>query len=145
MKNHGKYKSPEYCAWTKMKERCYYKKANRYNLYGGRGIKVCKRWHSFKNFYEDMGNRPSEKYSIDRKDNSKDYSKANCRWATMKEQQNNRRNNRLMTFKGITLNVTQWEKKMGVLTGVFASRLFRGWSVERILTDQSQLTKTGRD
>lgn len=88
----GSKESPEYRSWLSMKSRCLNKKSPDYLRYGERGIKICKEWKfSFKNFIQDMGKRPSLEYSLDRIDNSGNYEKSNCRWATMKQQSNNRR------------------------------------------------------
>ena len=79
-----------YRIWCSMWTRCTNPKAIGWKYYGGRGIKVCKRWERFENFLKDMGVAPDDR-SIDRKDNDKGYSKSNCRWATAVEQRRNRR------------------------------------------------------
>jgi hypothetical protein len=91
-KTHGMHNTPEYRTWTGMKERCYNPSADSYKNYGGRGITVCDRWRDdFPAFYADMGPRPSENHSLDRRDTDGNYEPENCRWATRSEQQKNKR------------------------------------------------------
>lgn len=88
---HGMSKTPIYCAWKHIFQRCYNPKDKSFKNYGGRGITVCKRWHKFENFYADVGN-PPKGMSIDRwPNNNGNYEPSNIRWATRHEQNSNTR------------------------------------------------------
>jgi hypothetical protein len=130
------WKTPEYHAWQRMFERCYNKHASGYERYGGRGIKVCKRWRdSYEAFYTDVGPRPSPKHSIDRfPNNDGDYEPGNVRWAAVKEQARNTRTNRFHTFEGQTLCEAEWAERFGFHVSTLRHRLRNGWSIEHALT-----------
>ena len=131
---HGMSNTREYTTWCMMRKRCTNQNSECYADYGGRGITVCDRWDSFENFYEDMGPRP-EGMTLDRIDNDKGYDKDNCRWATKKEQQNNKRDNIFVTAYGQTLTLSEWAELMGIPRTRLYSRVRQGWSLDwRIIT-----------
>jgi len=111
---HGLSRTPEYNIWRGVLKRCNNANTQSYHRYGGRGIKVCPEWLDFKTFYTDMGPRPSDKHSIERKDNNKGYNKNNCIWATQDIQANNTRTNVNVTFKKTTRTVAQWAKILNI-------------------------------
>ena len=117
-----------YVAWNAMMNRCHWTPLQEY---GGRGIKVCSRWHKFENFRFDMGEKPSG-MTLGRVDNNGGYCKENCRWESCKQQANNRRSNHIVNFSGKSMTVTQWAEILGISRDTLYSRL-RTWSVERAL------------
>lgn len=126
---HGLCYHPLYGIWIHLHSRCYNKNNKRYKDYGGRGIKVCKRWHVFETFYSDMIGGYKKGLTIDRKNVNGNYLKSNCKWSTPKEQANNKRNNRWLTANGLKLTVSQWTEKMGYTENLIPTRLKRGWPV----------------
>ena len=130
---HGKSRDGAYSSWHCMMNRCYDKAHDQYARYGEKGITVCDRWHSFELFFSDMGSRP-EGMTIDRKDSTGNYELNNCRWATKKEQANNRKSSKLIEFNGRAMNTRDWGKELGIPWQTIYSRLRCGWTVERALT-----------
>lgn len=139
------YDHPLYFIWMGMIARCEKKASKNYHRYGGKGIKVCNRWHSFDLFVEDMGARPSKKHSIDRIDNDKGYSPENCRWATKKEQARNRTNNRLISYLGITMTMIEWAEKLCVSRHTLGNFLIRNSfnKAYRYYSNKKKKTTTG--
>lgn len=124
-------RTPEYSAWSSLKNRCRSPQSKYYDRYGGRGIHICDRWaESFADFLADMGPRPSPEHSIDRIDNDGNYEPDNCRWATRKEQTRNRRSNRLLLAFGQSLTIAEWAERNGVRPPAIRQRLRIGWSNE---------------
>lgn len=119
--------------WMDMRSRCNNPNNQAFHNYGGRGIKVCQGWDSFENFLRDMGERP-EGLTLDRwPDNNGDYCPSNCRWATYKQQQRGRRNNRLVTAFGETRTLSEWAEERDLKAGTLRHRLERGLTPEQAL------------
>lgn len=118
-----------------MRSRCYNPKNNRYKNYGGRGINICSEWDNeqgIKNFYKwAINNGYQDNLSIDRIDNNGDYEPNNCRWVTNKEQANNRRTNRLITYNEETHTLAEWSRILNIKYSVLQSRLDNhNWTIE---------------
>lgn len=127
-----------YTMWTSMNDRCYSPAAKDYRFYGGRGIKVHPRWtNSFHRFATELvaeiGPRP-EGYQMDRIDGDRDYEPGNIRWVTSKENNNNRRDNKLVTYNGETTTAALWADRTGIPRQQVANRINRGWTPEEALT-----------
>lgn len=118
-----------YYTWQAMKRRCLTNYDSRSEHYQKRGISICEEWiDSFEAFLFDMGEPPTKKHSLDRIDNNKGYCKENCRWATPKEQANNKTSNYKITVSGETKNLCQWSELTGIKRETIKNRIKRGWS-----------------
>jgi hypothetical protein len=145
---HGMYKTPEFKTWQGIRQRCNNPKCPMFEDYGGRGIHVCYGWDSeFKNFFSSVGLRPEPKLTIDRENNEGHYSCGRCwectemgwsenwRWATKKQQQNNRRNTLRIKWDGREMCALDWELEIGISANVLWKRIKgHGWSVEKAMT-----------
>lgn len=120
--------TPEYTIWQAMLQRCRHHKS-----YAGRGITVCERWQNFEAFLADMGPRPDNNHSIERKDNDKGYAPDNCVWCpSMMIQLANTRRNRYVLLDGQKVHVTEAARRLGLNPVTVSGRLNKsGWSVER--------------
>jgi hypothetical protein len=138
---HGKAKSRTYRSWAMMLQRCTNPKYTDFSKYGGAGITVSKEWSkSFTAFLSDLGERPLGK-SLDRINGKLGYFKENCRWATRREQNQNMKSNRLLTFRGETKCIAEWVRIIGLPFTTIKNRLNRGWTVEEALTIPAQRGK----
>ncbi|HVI40923.1 MAG TPA: hypothetical protein VM577_09705 [Anaerovoracaceae bacterium] len=120
--------------WKNMLTRCSNPKVECFKNYGGRGISVCERWRVFENFFADMGQPPSPKHSIDRIDVNGDYRPGNCRWATSKEQAQNKTTSRSVKAFGKAMTATEWSSRTSISSARIRARIARGWSEEEALT-----------
>lgn len=131
---HGMYGTPTYKSWSSMITRCNNPANHKYPDYGGRGIKVCERWHAFESFLADMGERPTGK-TIGRIDNDGHYDPSNCQWESGKKQGRNKRNTRLFEHNGITATISEHCERLGINASSVRSRIYTyGWGVDKALT-----------
>jgi hypothetical protein len=132
--------TPEYAAWCRMLQRCNNPNNASYSDYGGRGIRVCPEWEaSFETFFAHVGPRPSPEHSLDRWPNADgNYEPGNVRWATPREQQNNKRNNRLITINGEMRTLSEWVRISGVSRQALYRRIKEGWPPEQLLSPPSE-------
>ena len=130
--NVKKSKCPLYTKYTGIKTRCYNPNNKDYPRYGGRGIKCD--WNCYYDFEKDMLSSYKKGLTLDRIDVNGNYSKENCRWATRKIQQNNKRDNVIIEFNGQKKTLSEWSETLKVKRYVINNRLIRGWSIELLLT-----------
>lgn len=140
---HGLSDSRLFNIYYKMIERCYKPSVSTYKNYGAKEIMVCDEWRNdFIAFAVwSLQNGYSDDLSIDRIDNNKGYSPDNCRWVSMKEQQNNRTNNRWLSYNGETHTMSQWADITGISEATIYARLKLGWNIEKTLTQKVQIQK----
>ena len=127
---HGMSKTRFHEIWCGMIDRCNNKNNQAYHNYGGRGIKVCKKWLVFDNFKNDMLSTYKKGLTLDRINNNKGYGSSNCRWATQKQQLRNTRRNR--TYRGKCM--TEWAELVGIGPKTLHKRLVLGWPWEKALS-----------
>lgn len=128
------YKIPEYAVWIALRQRCLNTKNPAYKNYGGRGIKVHFRWSKFEFFLKDVGRRPTKYRTIDRfPNNNGNYEPGNIRWATRKQQVENRRNALLYEIGGIKITLQEIADKYGVRYQTIIARINRGWDIKKVI------------
>lgn len=134
-RTHGMTGTRVYRVWIDMRRRCQDNTRPEYDRYGGRGISVCDRWNnSFEAFLEDMG-EPEKGLTIERIDNDGDYEPGNCKWATVAEQNRNKRDKSQFEFRGKVKSLTEWAESLGIERSILSGRIQRyGWTVERAFT-----------
>lgn len=131
-------KTKAYRSWRAMMNRCYSPINKYYAYYGGRGIKVSTAWHNYHKFYEDMGD-PNPDQTLDRINCNQDYSKENCRWATMREQSNNRRSNLKINYQGTRYSGKQFSIQFGIEYQLVRKLYKEGLSGEDMINFQNNM------
>ena len=136
LRTHGLSSHPMHTIWLSIIQRCDNPNHARYARYGGRGILLCDAWRHFPDFLKDMGERPSKKHSIERRDNDGNYCPENCSWELPIVQARNSSHNKLITFNDKTQCVSEWAEEIRMEYGTLARRLNAlNWPIERALTE----------
>lgn len=120
-----------------MKQRCYNQNSYNYERYGGRGISICHEWKTNTQTFVDwaMSHGYADDLTIDRIDNNGNYEPDNCRWATIKEQNNNRSTNIILTYNGKTQDIKQWADELGICYLTLWNRYKSGWDTKRMFEE----------
>lgn len=127
----------EYSIWVGMRRRCKNPRYKGYRYYGGRGIRVCRRWSGkkgFEHFLADMGPQPFRRAGLHREDNDGDYTPKNVAWAGPKVQGRNRRSNRVLSFQGRRMILIEWAEELHMKPATLGARLAKGWPVKKAFT-----------
>lgn len=133
---HNMSQTPIYICWNNMKQRCTNPHATGYEYYGAKGIRVCKEWQNFKNFYNwAISNGWKEGMTIERIDIYGAYEPDNCKWITKQEQKYNRSDSHFITYNGKTQTLAQWAKEIGVCPSSLRYRLSH-WPLEKAITNK---------
>lgn len=139
---HGHSQKGIYRSYKEMVRRCTDPRHIGWKTYGGRGIKVCQRWlDDIENFITDMGPTWKKGLSIERRENDGNYEPGNCYWATMKQQNNNKSDNRIVEYNGKKQTLTQWADEVGMSCQALKARLDMGWTVHDALYKPLQRRK----
>lgn len=132
-RTHGMSHTRLHNIWLSMRRRCEKNNSSGYHKYGAKGVKVCEEWSSFENFLEwAMSNGYNDTLTLDRINPCGNYEPCNCRWATQKEQQNNRTNNIRLSYQGVTHTLIEWEEITGIPYRILYDRHYRKWDTNRI-------------
>ena len=150
---HGRTNTQLYIVWEGIKDRCLNTRDRAYPDYGGRGIDICDEWRNsfvafatwaYENGYvEEKLPSGRNRLMIDRIDNDKGYHPSNCRWATAKEQNNNRRSNHRVTINGVTKTLAEWTEYANLKPSTLKQRLYRGWNLEDLLLPANERRNNG--
>lgn len=135
---------PLYTTWQDMRSRCLNPNFKQWKDYGGRGITICPEWDSYEQFAADMGPKPTQQHTLDRKNNDLGYCKGNCRWATRKEQQHNQTTTRKITVQGIEYIAVELAQKYGIKTDTIIDRANEGLPLSAIIRKGHLRWNTGR-